>query len=101
MRVHFYLITDHPDDEKIGLIETVEGGQKNTGASKNEEGVCYLFNHETGDRKEQWEVGLGYVDFEDENDYEENLPEAVDRKLAEIDAEYLEKAGHDPEGVAA
>jgi hypothetical protein len=99
MRKHLHLITNHPDEDYIGLVEfrdhpvpTVE---------KNKEGVVKKRNIETGEGYAIRAVGMGYVDFEDEADYEENALPAIKEKLAEIDVEHLENAGLDPETALA
>lgn len=108
MRKHLYLITDHPDEEKVGLLKITESRLR--GAKKNEERTLRAVPKSAFEdddvsipeaRFEYRCVGLGYVDFDDEADYDENIADEVDRKLGEIDAEYLEKSGHDPAEVLA
>lgn len=44
-------------------------------------------------------VGRGYVDFADEQEYEETIDDAIKAKLDEIDESHLENAGLDPQEV--
>lgn len=100
MRKHFYLITDHDrDEDKIGQVQITDTQKYGTTARKNEEGVSQHHNLETGERWTQHEVGLGYVDFEHEEQYERTVGEVTQDKLAEIDEKHLEKAGLDPDEV--
>lgn len=107
MRKHLYLITEHEDSDKVGLLKTTD--TRLTGAKKNEERVIQTLDREAiergeitdDDRGEYKVVGLGYHDFEDGDDYEETIGNVVQEKLSEIDTEHLEKAGHDPEEVLA
>jgi len=101
MRKHLYLITEHPDDELVGNVESRSGRYPR--AKKNEERPIDKRNIETGETWEERVVGLGYHDFEDEAAYEdtENFAEVVQDKLGEIDAEHLEAAGLTPSEVAA
>lgn len=100
MRRYLYLITEHPDEDRVGKI-IVANSPRMTSAEKNKEGVCQKRDLETEDTWRFHEVGLGYADFEDEADYEERASNVIDQKLREIDAEYLEKAEIDLEEVAA
>lgn len=101
MRKHFYLITDHRDESKIGNVEITDTRKDASTAQKNEEGVCQFTNLETGERWTQHEVGLGYVDFEHEEQYERTVGKVTRDKLAEVDEKHLKKAGLDPEEVLA
>lgn len=97
-RKHLYLITEHEDEERVGGVSFAD--KRLSRSSKNEETPIHKFDEEAGDFVVAGKrVSLGYVDFEDEEDYEENALEAMTRKLAEIDEEHLEKAGLDPNEV--
>lgn len=99
-RKHFALITEHENEDRVGLIEISDSrpsrGEKNAETPfhkiDEDEGEFYI----AGKR-----VLMGYVDFESEAAYDDDdkVADAVERKLAEIDAKHLEKAGHDPEEV--
>ncbi|WP_395166316.1 hypothetical protein [Natrinema pallidum] len=98
MRKYLYLITEHPDEDKVGQVITTDS-PKPTAAEKNVEGVCQNRDLDSGETWSFIEVGLGYADFSDESDYLENGLEVIQKKLGEIDEEYLEKAGIDLEEV--
>jgi len=95
MRKHLYLITEHPDNEQVGRVELRD--RRHELVEKNEEGVVETFNTGTGERREFWCVGLGYYDFEDEDQYEEAVGDVCREKLSEVDAKWHEKAGVEPE----
>jgi len=102
VRKHFYLITEHEDEKRHGGISVIDG--RLSRPLKNEEAPIRVLN----DEKKNFEivgkqVGMGYHDFESEEEYEDNdrFVEVTEQKLAEIDTEWLEKAGHDPEEVTA
>ncbi|WP_323192446.1 hypothetical protein [Halostella sp. PRR32] len=104
MRKHFYLITEHPNEDRVGQIEVTS--QRKTPSSKNEETACHKmrFDEEREsieDRFTQMNVSIGYYDFEDEDGYQEQASDVVQSKLEEIDEEHLRKAGLDPEEVFA
>ncbi len=100
MRKHFYLVTSHPDDDLVGNVITTDK-RKMTTAEKNKEGVCQKRDLETNETWSFHEVGLGYYDFEDEDDYQENAWDVIHQKLGEVDESHLEKAGLDPSEVLA
>jgi len=96
MRKYLSLITDHPDESKVGKIESAD--KPLVSIEKNEERPVHRRDVDTEAEElgEQWteqHVGLGYVDFEDEDDYRENFADAAIRKLNEIDEEHVENAG--------
>jgi len=98
MRKYLAPITEHDDSEIVGKVKATDRPLMTV--EKNVESRIERFN----EQRQEFEtvgrqVGLGYHDFEDETDYEERFTEVVDRKLAEIDAEHLEKAGIDPAEV--
>jgi hypothetical protein len=100
MRRHFYLITGNGrNEDRVGGVSI--DSTRRPRAKKNEERVSDKRDLDTGETWEEWYVSLGYYDFEDEDDYEENGWDVVQEKLAEIDEEHLEKAGLDPEEVLA
>jgi hypothetical protein len=100
VRKHLYLITEHEDDSKIGKVMLMD--RKDLWPDKNSEGDITIFDE---DAEEYRDVGrkvcLGYHDFEGQHTIGDELPEVVDRKLSEIDAEWVEKAGIDTDGVTA
>lgn len=98
MRKHFYLITDSPEEEFIGKVETTE--RPKPAAEKNRETRVDKRNLETNESYVEMVVYLGYADFESEDEYEENALEVMREKLTEIDENHLEKAGVDLEVAA-
>lgn len=95
MRKHLYLITEHPDGDCVGNVELSE--RRHALVEKNSEGVVETFNVDTGEERKYRCVGLGYHDFADEQDYEENAADIIQEKLAGIDTKWQEKAGIEPE----
>lgn len=102
MRQHIYLITEHEDDERVGLVEITDSRISST--SKNDETPIRIHDEEEGGFPIVGKrVACGYVDFESEEEAEDDdaLGAAVKQKLGEIDDSHLKKAGHDPEEVFA
>lgn len=95
MRKHLYLITEHPDDDYVGNVELTE--RQHDLVEKNDEGVVETFDIETGERTQYRCVGLGYYDFDGDEDYQEDAGDVVHEKLAEVDTKWHEKAGVEPE----
>jgi len=99
-RKHLYLITEHEDEDFVGRIRITD--KRESRASKNDETPFHGLDKEAGEFYIKGkQVSMGYVDFEDEDDYEENIGDAIDRKLREIDEEHHEKAGVELDEVAA
>jgi hypothetical protein len=101
-RKHFSLITEHEDDDRVGLIEISDS--RPSRGEKNAETPFHKLDEEAGDFYIAGKrVSMGYVDFESEEEFEddEKVKAAIERKLAQIDDRHLEKAGHDPEEVLA
>lgn len=98
MRKHFALVTEHPDPDVVGLVKITDSQLPNV--LKNVERVCHTLNLDTEERGEYQAVGMGYADFEDENDYRVRVPDVIGRKVEELDDAHLEKAGV-AEAVAA
>lgn len=100
MRKHLYLVIEHEKDDYVGAIQISES--RHSRALKNEPGPMMVLDDEKEDfRTVGRKVGLGYHDFDGEDDYEARIDDVVQLKLGEIDTEYLEAAGHDPEEVTA
>jgi len=97
MRKHLYLITEHPDDSKVGKLEIQD--RRHEAAEKNKEVAVQKMGLDSGDRWTYKVVGLGYLDFDSERDYQENIADRYPEKLAEIDEEHIEAAGLDPQEV--
>jgi len=95
MRKHLYLVTSHPEDSHVGLVESRE--KRYETAEKNEERRVDKRNLDTGEGFTMKVVGLGHHDFESETPSGERFSEVAKDKLAEIDDEHLESAGMDPE----
>lgn len=97
VRKHMYLITEHENEDRVGGVSFMDSRMSRP--LKNEEGPISVFDEEQGAFREVGKkVGLGYHDFESEEAYEDNdhVVDVMKDKLAEIDARWLEKAGHDP-----
>jgi hypothetical protein len=100
VRKHLYLITEHENDDRVGLVTVLD--TRLSRSAKNEETPIHVLDEEAKDfRTVGKQVSLGYVDFESEQDYEKAFADELDRKLAEIDDCHLHKAGHDPAEVEA
>lgn len=97
LRKHLYLVIDHPDEDLIGCVRSVE--RRYARPTKNEEAPVDKRNLDTNESYVERLVGMGYYDFESERDYEERFAEVAQQKLGEIDREHLENAGLDPEEV--
>jgi hypothetical protein len=94
MRKYLSLITEHDDEDLVGKVKATD--RPLASVEKNVESPIQRFD----EQRQEFEtvgrqVGLGYHDFEDEADYEDRFAEVVKQKLAEIDAEHLEKTGID------
>lgn len=97
-RLHLYLVTSHPNEEYVGLVESRE--QPYAVAEKNVERRVDKRNVETNEGFVMKVVGLGYHDFESPDPDPDHFSRVTKRKLAEIDDEYLEQAGVDVEVAA-
>lgn len=100
MRRYFYLVTENgrnPDREGGVSVSDMRRHR----SKKNEERVANKRDIETGDTWEERYVSFGHHDFEDEEDYVENVGDVLQEKLTEIDVEHLENAGLEPEEVLA
>lgn len=93
MRKHMYLITDHPNEELVGTVEIRD--KPYVMGEKNAETTIRKRNVETGNGHTQRVVGLGYEDFDGEEDYDARSSHVVHQKMGEIDPEHIEAAGLD------
>lgn len=99
-RKHLYLITEAEDEDKVGCIKITDS--RLSRAEKNRETPYHKLDEDAGDFYIAGkQVSMGYVDFDDEDDFEENIETELKRKMSEIDGRHLEKAGHDTEEVLA
>lgn len=100
MRKHLYLITEHEDDEKVGAIMSTN--QRMSRPLKNEEGPIHVLDEEERDfRKVGRKVGMGYHDFATDDPDDDYVVQVMKDKLAEIDQEWVEKAGLELEELTA
>lgn len=97
MRKYLYLITDSPEQDKIGGVDIREAPYAR--AEKNKEVPIDKRNIETNETWTESVVSLGYVDFENQQEYESEIHSAMKGKLNEIDEQHLVNAGLDPEEV--
>jgi hypothetical protein len=98
VRKHFYLITEHEKDDRVGGVSIMNSQLSRP--LKNQEGPVTVLDDEIEDFREVGkQVGLGYYDFEHESRYEDNdhLVSVMKKKLAEIDEHWLRKAGLEPD----
>jgi hypothetical protein len=92
VRKHFYLVTEDDDPERVGAIMTTDS--RRTRPNKNEEAPTHRIDEDAGDIEERGKlVGMGYEDFEDEDDLDARIEGVIKNKLGDIDDEWLEKAG--------
>lgn len=99
MRRYLFLITDHPNDDLVGTVESTDTPYARV--EKNAEGVVDMRDMDTDETWTERMVGLGYHDFESEDDYEERFVDVAQEKLAEIDEDHLQNAGLNPKEVLA
>lgn len=100
VRKYFYLITEHEEADRVGGVSIMDTPMSRP--LKNEEGPITILDEEKeGFRRVGKKVGMGYYDFKSEARYEDNdrCVEVMKQKLAEIDEEWLHKAGLDPEEI--
>lgn len=92
MRKHLALVIEHEDEDRVGGVMFYDSPKARL--TKNEPTPMRTFDKEAGEFPIVGkEVSLGYVDFEDEEAYENWPLENLHDKLREIDHEWLEKAG--------
>lgn len=99
MRKYFYLVTEHEDEDRTGGVSVHDSPMSRP--TKNEEGaITVLDEDEEGFQEIGKKVGLGYHDFEDEDEYNDNelLADVMQAKIRSVDREWARKAG--VEGVA-
>lgn len=104
MRKHLYLITEHTNQDRVGDVMFSE--YRFSRPVKNKEGPVTVLNEDDRDFEVVGQkVGLGYADFEDEQDLEARAAEVAQRKLRDVDRKWVEKAGLEDaewfEGVSA
>jgi len=100
VRKHFYLITDHENEDRIGGVSVMDS--RLSRPEKNTEGPITVLDEEQKDfRRVGSQVGLGYHDFVSESAYDNNehVSDVMKRKLDDIDEKWLHKAGLDPEEI--
>lgn len=92
VRKHLSLVIEHDDEDRVGGVMFYDSPKARL--CKNEPSPMQRFDEENGDFYVAGkEVSLGYVDFEDEQAYEDWPLENLHEKMREIDYEWLEKAG--------
>lgn len=100
MRKHLALIIEHDDAEKVGLVTCYDSPKARL--SKNDPSPIQTFDKETGDFSTVGkEVSLGYVDVDDEDEFDEKAGEIIQQKLGEVDEHWLDKADIEREELVA
>lgn len=102
VRKHFYLVTEHEEKDRVGGVSIMDSRMQRP--LKNEEGpITVLDEDKEGFSHIGKQVGMGYYDFESEDEYEDNdrCVEVMKQKLAEIGEKWIEKAGLDPQEVTS
>jgi len=92
-RKHFYLITEHEDEERVGDVSIL--GMQLSQPLKNEEGPVTVRDEQERDFVDVGkQVHLGYYDFAD-GAYEDDsqVAEVMQEKIREVDAKWAKKAG--------
>lgn len=99
MRRYFYVITESDRGYTGDIVIT---DRRLEHPLKNQEGPHTVFDENVHEHIQIGkQVGLGYYDFDDEDDYESNCWQVMDSKLNEIDRKWVEKAGLDPQSPVA
>lgn len=94
MRKHLSLIIEHDDEDRVGGVSFYDS--RKARVTKNEASPIHHYDEGEGDFYVAGkEVGCGYIDFEDEAEYNDNqrVSELTKQKLSEIDREWVERAG--------
>ena len=94
MRKHFYLITEHEKEDRIGGVSIHD--TQSTTPNKNEEApIRVLDDEKEGSVIIGKKVGLGYHDFESEDEYEDNevVAKVIQSKIRDVDRGWAVKAG--------
>ena len=91
MRKHFYLITEHENEDRVGGVSVYDSPMRD--ALKDQEGRITVFDKENGEFNDVGKkVGLGYHDFDDEADYEARVGDVLVEKIQEVDRKWAERA---------
>ncbi len=93
VRKYLYLVTEHEEEDRVGGISVMDSQMSRP--TKNNEAPIRIIDEEKEDfRIVGKKVGMGYHDFESEDAYDDNdrFVEVVEKKLGEIDEEWLDKA---------
>lgn len=92
MRKHFYLVTAHEQEERVGGVSVMDS--RLSRPEKNAEGPITILDKEAeGFRQVGKQVGLGYHDFASEDEYEDRAAEVMQAKVRDVDRKWAEKAG--------
>jgi len=91
MRKHLALVVEHEDADRVGGVMFYDS--RKATMEKNEPSQIHKYDEDAGEfYVAGTEVGVGYVDFEDEQAYKDWPLEELQAKLQEIDREWLEQA---------
>jgi hypothetical protein len=92
VRKHLFLVTEHEEDDRVGGVSVFD--KPTMRPEKNEEAPITRFNEDKTDFIDVgMKVGLGYHDFESEQDFEERAADVMQMKIREVDRKWAEKAG--------
>jgi hypothetical protein len=95
-RKYFYLTTEHEQGDRIGEISVIDS--RASQPTKNAEAPIRVFDKEQKDFVTVGKhVGLGYHDFESEDEYERRAVDVMRTKIRDVDREWAEKAGIEDE----
>jgi len=94
MRKHFYLVTEHEKEDRVGTAQIYESRRPQP--LKNEERpITVIDEDKQGSKQVGKMVGLGYADFSSEDDFEQRVGDVLQKRVQEVDDKWQEKAGVD------
>ena len=94
MRKHFYLITEHDEEDRVGGVSVMDSRMSRP-TKDNEAPIRVLDDEQEGFVVVGKQVGLGYYDFDGAAEYENNerFAEVAQEKVRSVDREWAKKAG--------
>lgn len=93
MRKHLYLVTEHEDDDRVGGVSVYDSPMSRSRKNK-EEPITVLDDEKEDFRDVGKKVYLGYHDFENEAEYNDNefVADVMQAKIRSVDRQWAEKA---------